>query len=475
MLLRLFYDPKLAQASYLIGCQRTGEAIVVDPCRDVEPYLAAAAVEGVRVTHITETHIHADFVSGTRELASRTGAAIHLSDEGDASWKYTYAAAAGATLVRDGDAIRVGNIRLDVMHTPGHTPEHLCFMVTDTVATERPMGVLTGDFIFVGDVGRPDLLERAAGWTGTMDAAARTLFRSLQKFRRLPDYLQLWPGHGAGSACGKALGAVPSTTLGYERIANWAFAIEDEDAFVREVLAGQPEPPAYFAEMKRMNKEGPAVLGGFVMPPRLAGHELVELLDAGAIVVDTRTAPEFAAAHAPRTLGIPLNRAFSGWAGWLVPYDRDFYLLVDDDGGERVHEAVRDLAMVGLDRVAGWLGADALGAWSERTGRALGSTPQITPAEAARRLERGEVRVLDVRGRAEWEAGHIPGAENIPVGMLRERLSEVPVGKPLVVQCQSGARSSIAASVLRAAGVHDVVNLEGGFGAWVARGLPVEV
>jgi len=307
-----------------------------------------------------------------------------------------------------------------------------------------------------------------------MEAGARTLFRSLARFRALPDYLQIWPGHGAGSACGKALGAVPSTTVGYERIANWAFAIDDEDAFVRAVLAGQPEPPAYFAEMKRMNREGPRVLGGFPSPPRLAGHEIVELLAGKAMVVDTRTAAEHAAAHVPGTIGIPLNRSFSTWAGWLVPYDRDFYLLVDDESGERVREAVRDLAMIGLDRVVGWLGADALAAWSVRTGRALESTPQISAADASRRLDAGEVRVLDVRGRAEWEAGHIPGAPNIPVGYLRERAAELQTDRPIVVHCQSGARSAIAASVLRAMGVHDVINLEGGFGAWAGAGMPVE-
>lgn len=223
MLLRRFYDAPLAQASYLVGCQATGEALVVDPNRDVAHYLAAAHEEGVRITHVTETHIHADFVSGARELVAHTGARLLLSGEGGPDWQYRYAAADGATLLHDGDTFTVGNLKFEVVHTPGHTPEHLTFIVTDTPATDRPMGAFTGDFLFVGDVGRPDLLERAAKVAGTMESAARTLFRSLQRFASRPDYLQIWPGHGAGSACGKALGAVPQSTLGYERVVNWAF------------------------------------------------------------------------------------------------------------------------------------------------------------------------------------------------------------------------------------------------------------
>ncbi len=209
MFFRSFYDEALAQASYLIGCQATGEAIVVDPIRDVEPYLTVARAEGLRVTHVTETHIHADFVSGARELVARTGAALLLSAEGGTDWQYAFAERDGARLLHDGDQIRVGNIQLDVLHTPGHTPEHLAFLITDSLRDAGPMGLLSGDFVFVGDVGRPDLLERAAHVANTMDASARLLFQSLDRFRALPDHLQVWPGHGAGSACGKALGAVP--------------------------------------------------------------------------------------------------------------------------------------------------------------------------------------------------------------------------------------------------------------------------
>ena len=477
MLLERFYDPTLAQASYLVGCAATGEALVVDPNRDVEQYVRAARGHGLRVTHVAETHIHADFVSGSRELAHATGATLYLSDEGGADWAYAFPTAeerssgAKAVLVRDGDQFMVGNVRIEVMATPGHTPEHVTFLVTDTAGADRPMGAFTGDFVFVGDVGRPDLLEKAAGVTGTMEASARVLFASLQRFKALPDWLQLWPGHGAGSACGKSLGAMPQTTLGYERLFNWGVAADDEEAFVQGVLAGQPEPPTYFAEMKRVNRVGPRLLGGMRRPPHAAGNRLPDLLDAGALVVDTRTAANFAARHVPGTINVPLGKSFSTWMGWLVPYDRDIHLIVEDaDAADR---AVHDLALIGLDRVAGWLTPDALSSWVAR-GRGLGAVPQTTAAELAPRLASGEVAVVDVRGRAEWEAGHLPGVPNVPLGHLAQRLAELPTDRPLVVHCQTGARSAIAASVLRARGLTNVVNLGGGFAAWQGAGLPVE-
>jgi hydroxyacylglutathione hydrolase len=473
MILKRFYDEKLAQASYLIGCAATGDAIVIDPNRDVEQYIRAAEAEGVEITHVTETHIHADFVSGARELAARTGAKLHLSDEGDAAWKYAYAAPDHARLVRDGDLIMVGNIRVQVVHTPGHTPEHVSFLVTDTAAADRPIGICSGDFVFVGDVGRPDLLERAAKVAGTMEAGARTLFRSLQSFKAQPDYLQIWPGHGAGSACGKGLSAIPHSTVGYERMFNWGLAHGTEDEFVTAVLAGQPEPPKYFAQMKRINKEGPRVLGGFRRPPRLPETCMPGLLDRGALVVDTRHAGDFAAGHIPGTINIPLDKSFTTWAGWLVPYDQDVYLLMDDGCPGCVDQAARDLAMIGLDRVAGWFGTDALAAWAARDGE-LEVVPQVTSGELAEMLERASVDVLDVRGAAEWQAGHLPGVRNVPLGYLTDRLDELPRDRPLVLQCRSGGRSAIAASVLQAKGFRNVMNLAGGITAWQAGRHPVE-
>ena len=473
MIVKRFHDDQLAQASYLIGCGRTRSAIVVDPNRDVEQYVRMAASEGVTITHVTETHIHADFVSGARELAQRTGAALYLSDEGDASWKYTFAEADGAVLLHDGDRIEVGGVVLDVVHTPGHTPEHVAFLVTDTQAAGAPIAMLTGDFVFVGDVGRPDLLEKAAGVEGTMEQAARTLYGSLRHFAAQPDWLQIWPGHGAGSACGKGLSAVPHSTVGYEKRFSWAFQVRDEADFVRSVLAGQPEPPRYFAEMKRINRSGPRVLGAMPQPERLPTARLRALLDGGAMVVDTRAATAFAAAHVPGTISIPHNKSFTTWAGWLLPYDCDIHVIVDDADADAARQVSRDLAMIGLDRVAGWFDAGVVAQWAA-IGGATQSLSHMTVAELPGRMRAGEVTVVDVRARAEWEEGHLPGVPNIPVGHLVERLDELPRDRPLVLHCQGGGRSAIAASLLQARGFDNVVNLTGGFGAWQRAGGPVE-
>ncbi len=471
MLLKYFYDPKLAQASYLVGCTATGNALVIDPNRDVEQYVRAAEAEDLRITHVTETHIHADFVSGARELAACTGSTLYLSDEGDAEWKYAYARQDGAVLLKDRDTFRVGNIRVEALHTPGHTPEHLSFMITDTASTDQPMGVFTGDFVFVADVGRPDLLEKAAKVADTMEASARTLYRSLQRFKTLPDYLQIWPGHGAGSACGKSLGAVPQSTMGYERIANWGLEDMPEDRFVARVLAGQPEPPRYFAEMKRINKAGPRILGGVRRPPRQTIEVIVDVVEREGMIIDVRPAEAFARGHISGAINIPLGKSFRTWAGWLLPYDHDIHLLVDDEA--HLDEALRDLAVIGLDRVAGYVLPDMLGAWSA-SGRALETTPQMTADELAEALRTGRVGVVDVRDVSEWESGHIPQVPNIPLGHLEKRLAELPRERPLVVHCQGGGRSAIAASVLQAHGIGDVINLNGGLDAWARAGNPTE-
>lgn len=472
MLLKRFYDQKLAQASYLIGCNATGEALIVDPNRDVDPYLQAAAAEGLRVAHVTETHIHADFVSGARELAERAGARLYLSGAGGERWSYGYAAEAGATLLRDGSSFKVGHVEVRVLHVPGHTPEHLSFLVTDSAGASEPMGALTGDFIFVGDVGRPDLLERAAHVRGTMEESARQLFQSLQRFRSFPDYLQLWPGHGAGSACGKALGAVPQTTLGYEKRFNWAFSLSSEDEFAKAVLAGQPDPPRYFAEMKRVNQAGPRLLGSYRRPLRLPTATLADVLADGATVVDTRQAAAFAAAAVPGTINIPVNRAFTTWAGSLIPYDRDFYLLVDESQGHTIDELARDLSGIGLDRMAGYFATDALESWRQMKGQ-LQNIPGVTVRDVTARIRTNEVSLLDVRAQGEWNAGHVPNSVNIPVQDLAQRLAEIPRGKQIIVHCQTGARAAIAASLLKARGFDDVSIFGGGFAEWSRSGEKV--
>jgi hydroxyacylglutathione hydrolase len=470
MFFRRFYDEGLAQASYLIGCDGSGEAVVIDANRNVAQYLSAAAAERLRITRVTETHIHADFVSGSRELAKRTGATLLLSAEGGREWQYRFATSAGATLLHDGDAFHAGRVRFDALHTPGHTPEHLVFLVTDLAVSDRPVGLVSGDCVFVGDVGRPDLLERAAKVANTMEASAHALFRSLARIRELPDFVQLWPGHGAGSACGKALGALPQSTIGYERVANWGLTTLDEDTFVREVLAGQPEPPLYFAEMKRINRDGPPLLGEWPQPGRLEPRGLRSVLAEHGTVVDTRSVDSFADGHARGTLNIPLGKSFSTWAGWLMPYDRDVFLVcATQDDATR---AAGEMAKIGLDRVAGWFPPSAL-ADQQDAGGALERVAQTSSSEVAARVRSGDVTVLDVRNASEWEHGHLPGALHIPVGLLTQRLGEIPRGRPVVVQCQGGTRSAIAASILLKHGVRDVINLRGGFDEWSREALPV--
>jgi hydroxyacylglutathione hydrolase len=472
--LKRFFEPTLAQASYLIGCAAAREAIVIDPNRDADQYIQAAQAEGARIAHVTETHIHADYLSGSRELAARTGATLYLSDEGDADWKYAFATDPNVQLVKDGSRIRVGNVIIDVVHTPGHTPEHLTFLVTDTAGAEEPIGAATGDFIFVGDVGRPDLLERAAQIRGTMESSARTLYASLQEFAKRPEWLQIWPGHGAGSACGKGISAIPHSTLGYEKRFNWAFRADSEETFVRMVLSGQPDPPRYFATMKRLNKMGPTVLGGFPKLERRDVGELRRMLDAGGLVIDTRPALDYASGHVPGTINIPQNGSFTTWAGWLVPYTTDFAIIVDDRAPRAADAAAKLLAMIGLDRVTGYFDASVIDAWAA-DGKLLGKIPQVLASDLEKSMAHGAVTLVDVRNDAEWESGHIAGAIHIPLGYLPDRLKDVPRSKPIVVQCAAGARSSIGASLLSANGADRVINLVGGIGEWRKAGLPVTV
>ncbi len=472
MLLRRFYDDGLAQASYLLGCQATGDAIVVDPNRDIAQYIQAAEAEGLRISHVTETHIHADYVSGSRELAARTGATLLLSAEGGPGWQYGFAASDGATLLRDGDRITVGNIRLDVMHTPGHTPEHLVFLVTDGASADRPMGMLSGDFIFVGDVGRPDLLERAAHVAGTMETAARQIFASLQRTRALPDYLQLWPGHGAGSACGKALGAVPQTTLGYERLFNHALQYTDEDAFVRDILAGQPEPPAYFARMKRINRDGPALLGDAARAPaRLDAAGVDAAIARGAWVIDTRPVAEFSAGFIPGTIGIARSRSLTTWFGALVPENAESVLIARTEA--EALAVARELRLVGYDSITEWAPASVIED-RRRSGAPVATVHSEHPAAVQARLGNGaHPRLLDVRNANEWALGHIPQAEHAFLGDLEAIMRDAPREAPVVVHCQGGTRSVIATSLLVARGFRDVTNLEGGYAEWQRAGLPV--
>lgn len=465
MLLKYFYDSDLAQASYMVGCAEKGEALVVDPARDIRPYLQFAEREGLRITQVAETHIHADFVSGSRELASATGAMVFLSEMGGEDWQYASKGESNVIPVHDGDAWMMGNIRIEAVHTPGHTPEHLSLVVTDTATADKPIGVFTGDFLFVGDVGRPDLLEEAAGFAGTKENGARQQFHSVERFKDMPDYLQIWPGHGAGSACGKALGAIPSTTLGYEKLFNPAFQFSEEDAFVEWLLADQPEAPRYFAQMKRVNKEGPALLGSLPEPKLLDAQALEQVLDADEFVVDFRSVETFAAGHAPGTINIPGNEdMFTTYVGWFVDYEKPFYFI--PTSLEDVDELVTSLRAIGVDNIPGYFGPTAAAAYGE-------TMLLLTVDELAPRYADGTAVVIDVRSRSEYREEHILGALHIPLGYLPKHLDQIPSDGQIVTQCASGYRSSIAASFLRKHGFENVSTLRDDEESW-SDSLPTE-
>lgn len=465
MLLKYFYDNALAHASYLVGCQRAKVAVVIDPGRDIGQYLEMAEREGLRLVAVAETHIHADFVSGSRELADRVGAKLYLSDEGPAEWKYQFSDHYEHQLLKDGDSFTVGKIKFDVLHTPGHTPESLSFLLTDQGGgADQPMGIFTGDFVFVGSIGRPDLLEEAAGLADTAEPGARDLFRSAEKFKQLPDFLQVWPAHGAGSACGKGLGAIPSSTVGYEKRFNPALQFTDEQAFVEYILSDQPEAPTYFAVMKQVNKEGPEIIGHSRLPQSHAIDELSAGLDNGT-VIDLSPSKQFAGGHVPRSINIPTSM-LATWAGWVVDYSKPVWLIAD---AGQLPEAIRVLRKIGLDDVRGYFDRSKV----RDSDLATESYSSGTPEELKPKIESGEVSLMDVRSDEEWQSGHIPAAQHRFLGRLPDQLADLDCDNPIVTQCRSGARSAIAASILQAAGL-EVINMTGGISAWRDAGLDVE-
>ena len=461
MFFQHIYDKSLAQGSYLIGCQQTGESIVIDAKRDVDTYLDIAEQNGLRITHITESHIHADFLSGSRELAALTGATLYLSDEGGPDWPYEF----NHVGLTDSDVITVGNLTLDVMHTPGHTPESISFLLTDKPATSAPVMVFTGDFVFVGDVGRPDLLEKAAGLADTQDAGARQLYQSIQRFEALPDFVQVWPGHGAGSACGKALGAVPSTTVGYEKIRNWAFQHDsDPEGFVSYLLADQPEPPTYFAMMKKLNRVDRPLLTQVPVQKQLTADEVKAALANGINLIDTRNKADFADGFVPGSINIQGNNAFATWMGWFMPYQEPFMLVADE---AQIDDLTRKLMRIGLDSVYGYV-TDVVS-----LGIDLQKADIVDIDSFKTYLDRDDAQVVDLRGASEYRSGHVAGAEHIFVGTLPQHLDEVGKDKPVVIYCQGGDRATIGYSLLVRNGFTNVKNYSSSMNEWVSQGNPV--
>lgn len=460
------YDKTLAQASYFIGCQKAGVAAVIDPKRDVDTYLEIAKQNNMTITHVMETHIHADFLSGSRELAALTGAKLYLSDEGGPGWEYAF----DHVGLKDGTTFMVGNLKMETLHTPGHTPESISFLLTDTPASAEPVMFFTGDFVFVGDIGRPDLLEKAAGISGTSDAGAHQMFKSIDRFSKLPDYIQVWPGHGAGSACGKALGAVPSTTVGYEKIRNWAFRFEnDEIGFTRFLLEDQPEPPKYFAMMKQLNKVDRPLLTAVPKLKALSNHEMMEAMGRGVKLIDARNKTEFAKGYIPGSINIQGNNSFATWAGWILNYEEPFMLLADKS---MLDDLTRKLMRIGLDNIMGYVPSTA--EFTDQGGQ-LDTVPVINIDTFKSLLDEPNVQVVDLRNATEFKSGHIKGAEHVFVGTLIDNLEKVSKDKKVVIHCQGGDRATIGYSLLASAGYTNVLNYSASMNEWMGLGNAVEV
>jgi glyoxylase-like metal-dependent hydrolase (beta-lactamase superfamily II)/rhodanese-related sulfurtransferase len=450
-----FYLTCLSQASYLIASGGIGA--VIDPQRDVDLYLDEAAREGFRIEHVVLTHIHADFVSGHNELAARCGARIYVGAKADAGFWHVPAG--------DGDELRFGNARLTFLETPGHTVESICVLLTDLERSPEPFAVFTGDTLFVGDVGRPDLSA-----TFTPQELAAQLYASVhEKLLALPDAVEVYPAHGAGSACGRAMRQERSSTIGLERASNPALRAASRQEFVQLLTAQLPEKPAYFARDAAINLSGPKPLAELGPLPALSPAQLLERQRAGATVLDTREAERFGLAHIPGAVNIGLDGQYASWAGTVIGLDTEIVLVAED--AERLEESRMRLARVGIERVSGGL-AEGMAAW-ERAGLPLQHLPYLSPEQLERGIaENDRLQVLDVRRPLEWEAGHIDGAHFAPLNRLFSMLDDIDPERPVAVYCKSGYRSSIAASLLQRAGFTEVDNVAGGYDAWLERTRP---
>jgi len=454
-----FYLGCMAHASYMIGSE--GVAAVIDPQRDVDLYLEAAARKAWKIEHIIETHVHADFVSGHRELAERTGAHIHLGVGSGAQFLHV--------AVKDGDEIQFGQCCLRFLQTPGHTVESVCILMNDRGEPDRPAVVFTGDTLFVGDVGRPDLSA-----THTPQQLAAILYQSLhEKLLTLPDDTQIFPAHGAGSLCGRQMSSESSSTIGQQRQSNYALLARTSEEFVHLLTDNLPAAPEYFAQEADLNRRGAGRLSQLPVLAALTALEVLRLQNEGAVLVDTRPTMQFAAAHVPGSVHIALTGQYASWAARILGLSTQLIIVGEDP--EHVRESQLRLARVGVESVVGYL-ADGVAGWV-KSGHGLDSIPQITVQDFVelRSHEPDRVAVLDVRELGELTSGAIEKSLSIPLGKLKSRTAELDREKLLVVHCKGGYRSSIATSMLRRAGFRDIANLIGGFDAWKAAGLPCTV
>lgn len=461
------FVPGLAIASYMLGDEKTREVAVIDPTRDVDEYIQLAKEHGLHIKHVLETHVHADFVSGSAELKSRLpGVIVHCSGMGGSEWTPPYA----DHVAKHGDEVLLGSVRLTALYTPGHTPEHMTWALFDeSRSKEVPWLLLTGDFLFVGDVGRPDLLGEEA-----RKALAHQLYSSVfNTLPAYPDFTEIFPSHGAGSLCGKAIGSRRSSTLGFERRFNPALVASPEAQWTQKLLNGMPLAPPYFRRMKKVNATGPKTIGPDLPgQQRITAKQVHERMCEHCLVLDVRPKEAFASAHIPGSINIPLGPSLPTWAGWVLPYDKPT-LIVPNDPND-VPEVVTHLLRVGFDDVQAYLD-DGIEAW-ENNGFEVGQLQILTAQDLAKKLKLPASEgpfVLDVRTESEWNGGHIDDAHHIHGGLLQERYKDVPKDRQIAVICGTGYRASIAASFLKHEGYTDVANVLGGMSAWSGAGLPV--
>jgi hydroxyacylglutathione hydrolase len=451
-----FYLGCLAHASYMLGSE--GEAAVVDPQRDVEIYLKAADQQGLTIRHIFETHLHADFVSGHLELAKRTGAKIYIGAQAGAIFPHI--------ALHDGSEVRFGKLQITALETPGHTPEGICLIVTDEEKSQAPWAVLTGDTLFIGDVGRPDLSK-----SHTPQQLAGMMYDSLHgKLMKLSDNVLVYPAHGAGSLCGRNMRAERSSTIGTEKLTNYALQIKSREEFIRQLTENLPSRPEYFLQDAQINRAGAGALSELRDLAPISAAELYALLQQGVFVLDVRSNADFAAAHVPGSINIALSGQFASWAGAIMGLGAHPVLVADTP--KQYAEARLRLARVGIEDPRGFL-QGGIAAWKQ-AGFPVADVPQITVQELSRQRSQ-DLQVLDVRREPEWQAGHIEGAEWFPLDNFKISAPALDPSSPVAVHCQGGYRSMIACSLLQRAGLQTVINVTGGFDAWRQAGLPVEV